>query len=202
MASNDSALTPMELGLQAMESGDYVQARAEFQQVLEADPQNADALYFMGLSHFSSGETETALDFYSRGRDAHPDEARFHSMRGHCLNMLGQNKPMNEAMLMFMEGLEEYRTAVRLDEFDIEGHYGLAQYYAHAPAMAGGSMPLAEEHAGIVMSIDEARGNGLMAMLKQLQGLNDEAKAYAEKALELDPNNYEGKRILNSLPNG
>lgn len=187
----------LKQGLEAFNSGDLKTAEQLLQEVLEVDAESSEALYYLGLSKFVVGDTEGALDYYTQGRDAHPDEARFHSMRGHCLNMLGQSKPMNEGMLMFMEGLEEYRTAVRLDAMDVEGHYGLAQYYAHAPAMAGGSMPLAEEHAGIVTQINEARGNGLMAMLKMMQGLNEEAQSYAEKALAVDPGNGEALRVVN-----
>jgi len=196
-ASAGDAATPLQAGMKAFQQGDFAGASEMFEEVLAGEPENADALYFMGLGKFSQGEVEAALEYYTIGRDAHPDQARFHSMRGHCLNMLGQTKPMNEGMVMFMEGLEEYRTAVRLDDKDLEGHFGLAQYYAHAPAMAGGSMPLAEEHAGIVTQIDEARGNGLMAMLKMMQGMNEEAVVYAKKVLAVDPGNSEALKIVN-----
>jgi Tol biopolymer transport system component/tetratricopeptide (TPR) repeat protein len=51
--------------------------------VLEADPGDADALIWVGRRHAYLGDYRSAIDFFTRGIELHPDDARFFRHRGH-----------------------------------------------------------------------------------------------------------------------
>ncbi|MDT8368968.1 MAG: DUF4388 domain-containing protein [Longimicrobiales bacterium] len=65
--SEDDALAQqLELGTAFLRSGMFEDAGREFQEVLEADPRNAHALFQLGLLAFHAGRYEDTLAFFDR----------------------------------------------------------------------------------------------------------------------------------------
>jgi len=50
---------------------------------LESAPADADAIIWVGRRYGYLGDYRTAIDFFSRGLDLHPEDARFYRHRGH-----------------------------------------------------------------------------------------------------------------------
>ena len=89
--------------------GEHDEARRLFEQVLEHDPANADALYFLGSDAESRGLHVEAIHFFQRAIDARPNDAAFwFSLAGQLFN-LGRH---NEAIPAFQGGLQLHPNAV------------------------------------------------------------------------------------------
>jgi tetratricopeptide (TPR) repeat protein len=61
----------------------YEEALAEARQRSYADPNDADALIWLGRRTAYLGRYRDAIDIYTRGIQRHPRDARFHRHRGH-----------------------------------------------------------------------------------------------------------------------
>jgi tetratricopeptide (TPR) repeat protein len=108
---------------------------------LEADPEDADALIWVGRRYAYMGDYRRAIDLYSRGIEDHPEDARFLRHRGH--RWISVREPDR--------AIEDFRRAVDLiagteDEVEPDGqpnamgvptstlhfniwyHYGLAHF--------------------------------------------------------------------------
>ncbi len=66
-SSPDNLDVQYALGSLYQEQGDYDQARAHFQKVLDADPKNIKTLWSMGAVEVMSGNYQGALDFFNHG---------------------------------------------------------------------------------------------------------------------------------------
>jgi tetratricopeptide (TPR) repeat protein len=110
-------------------------------QELEVDPSGADALIWVGRRYAYLGDYQKAIEIFTRGIEAHPNDARFYRHRGHRLITVRR----------FDEAIADFQRAARLIEgtedevepdgqpnargiptstlhFNIWYHYGLAHY--------------------------------------------------------------------------
>ena len=110
-------------------------------QELEAHPSGADALIWVGRRYAYLGDYQKAIETFTRGIEAHPDDARFYRHRGHRLITV---RRLDEAIADFeraarlIEGTEDevepdgQPNALGIPtstlHFNIWYHYGLAHY--------------------------------------------------------------------------
>ena len=110
-------------------------------QELEADPSGADALIWVGRRYAYLGDYQKAIETFTRGIEAHPDDARFYRHRGHRFITV---RRLDEAIADFERAarlIEDAEDAVEPDgqpnalgiptstlHFNIWYHYGLAHY--------------------------------------------------------------------------
>ena len=62
-----------DLGLSAYRSGDTSLAIASFEQAIELEPGNADALLYLGMAHTRLGQNAEAVRYLKDARDLHPN---------------------------------------------------------------------------------------------------------------------------------
>lgn len=98
------------------QAGDLATARALYQEVLERQPEQPDALHLLGVLRDQQGAHAEAVDLISRAIAISPGEASFHGNRGTALLALQRDD----------EAEESYRKALELDPAYAEGHYNLA----------------------------------------------------------------------------
>ena len=98
----------METAIRLYRSGDAVGAAGICQRVLATDPDNADALHYLGLCAGDMGELDTAMELVDRSIALHPKCAIYHNNRG---NMLRRRDRAEEAEAA-------YRRAVAIDPRD------------------------------------------------------------------------------------
>jgi protein O-GlcNAc transferase len=101
-----SALTPQDLLVEArarFDANDLVRAQLLFEEVLELDPENADALHFLGLTGHRIRDLGFALEYFERSIKARPNDAVFHNNLGSVLVQAGRTE---EAAASFRKALE------------------------------------------------------------------------------------------------
>jgi tetratricopeptide (TPR) repeat protein len=78
--------------IKAAESGDFAEAKRICAGLIEADPNDAEALHLYGVAAYQSGlDPEAALGLIDRAIAANPDNSRFYNSRGALQYALGMN---------------------------------------------------------------------------------------------------------------
>lgn len=72
-------LYAMQAGMDAHRDGRLTEARGYYLQVLDCDPNDADALHLLGFLHFQSGQFSAARDWLCRAIERRPGNAEFHN---------------------------------------------------------------------------------------------------------------------------
>jgi tetratricopeptide (TPR) repeat protein len=72
------------------QSGDLKQAASIYSDILQVQPDNADALHFLGLAAYQIGNTDTALSLISRAASYRPNDPNLEADLGNLLLALGR----------------------------------------------------------------------------------------------------------------
>jgi len=179
--------TPQELeraiqrGLEHHWAGRLPQAEAIYQQVLQADPRNADVLYLLGTIAYQVGKHDKAIELLERTLALKPGFAEALSMRGNALQALKRHE---EALASFDRALS------------------LNPQFADALCNRGSALQALKRYPEALASFDRAlaikpdlavalsnRGNVLHALKRYDEALAsyDKALASYDKALAVIP---------------
>ncbi|WP_374306856.1 tetratricopeptide repeat protein [Dongia sp.] len=92
MKSAEERAQSIEPVMVAIEEGRLADASAICAELVEREPDNADALHLLGVIGFQGGAApEQALDLIDRAIAIGPDQAQFHNSRGALLYSVGRN---------------------------------------------------------------------------------------------------------------
>ncbi len=105
----------LELGISHHQAGRFQQAEQLYKQVLQVQPNNPEALHFLGLLARQFGQPQTAVDLISKAVQLQPDWAQAHSNLGIVLKEQGKLE----------EAAQSFRQALQLDPDCVEVHNGL-----------------------------------------------------------------------------
>ena len=106
--------TPIEAGLAHQHAGRFAEAAAIYRQILQAQPDHADALHLLGLIAYHEGRLEEAVDWIMRALAVGPS-AIFYSNLGNALGRMGRHAA----------AIESYRQALVLQPDYVHAHNNL-----------------------------------------------------------------------------
>ncbi len=115
------------------------------------------------------GDYRTALDTLKAGLELNPESARLHATRGTTLIRHADSLPLMQRPSQYMQAIRAYQTALQLDQDCLEAHIGLAQYYFHAPEIAGGNLERSAEHAQHVHRLNPDLAAPLLQQIESRQ---------------------------------
>lgn len=210
----------METAVRLHQAGDAVGAAGAYQKILAAEPDNPDAVHYLGLCAGDLGRFEAALELIERSIALRPKCAAFHNNRGNILKRAGRPADA-EAAYRHAVGLDgsyavswnnlgitladrqrhdeaarAFRRATRAEPCYAEAHNNLAN-----ALHIGGRFKAAE--ASYRRAIEADPGyfmayNNLANTLATL-GRADEAIAACRRAVEIEPGYAGGYNTLASL---
>jgi tetratricopeptide (TPR) repeat protein len=102
--------------------GDLDGAAERYARVLESAPDNARALYGMGVVHYTRNDYEQALTFFGRAVEYADDSATYRLQRGHTFLRLKS----------FDRAIEDYETVIQLDPGRVSAYYSIGIAYYNA----------------------------------------------------------------------
>lgn len=109
----------IERALQAHRAGRLQEAADLYAQVLEANPENPDALNLLGLLALEIGHVEKAIEFIGEAAALSPDTAAYHRNHGDALQEAGR----------FDDAIAAYTQANALGGDDLGARFNLAMLY-------------------------------------------------------------------------
>jgi len=123
-----SAVTPtpelpaasLETAQEQMDAGEFESAKVILEQIVAAEPENAEAYFLLGLTYFNLQMYDQAKDFFDRALTIEPDRApAVHHNLGVLAYQLGDMET----------AVEEFQAAMELDPQDADTHYQLGAAY-------------------------------------------------------------------------
>lgn len=174
MASESKAFELLMAALRQHQAGNLAEARRGYEQALDAEPRNADALHLLGVVALQSGEPQAGLDRIRAALSINDAAPAFHDSHGSALRALGRLE----------EAAAAYRWALDRDAGLVAARFNLANTLAQlgradeAAAEYRQFLQLVPEHAGAVGALA-----GALATL----GQGDAAVAAYRHALALTP---------------
>jgi len=105
----------LQMAVQYHQKGQLSQAQSLYKQVLQADPDQPDALQLLGLIEHQQGHSAVAVDLIKRAIQARPQAAMYHFNLGNTLNDMGQPE----------EAVSSFRTAIALQPNFPDASYNL-----------------------------------------------------------------------------
>ena len=108
--------TRLHSALTLHQAGDLDQAEALYRQILDADPNHADALYLLGMVAFARGSMAEAERLIGRAIACDDRNATYHCHLGLVFDATGRTE----------DAVAAFRRALALDAVDLEARYRLA----------------------------------------------------------------------------
>ena len=184
-----AAAAPLDDAIALYQAHKYPDARAAFERITAAEPNNAAACYYLGMTLRHRGDA-TALDdavpWLQKAVDLEPNNADYLSdFGGSSLQLAAKNNSLSAAM----HGRAAMEKALQLDPNDLDTRQGLFEFYEQAPWPLGSSAKAAEQLQEI-RKRDPHRATALSVRLKT------DAKDYAtafkicDELLAKDPADY------------
>ena len=174
MASESKAFELLMAALRLHQAGNLAEAQRGYEQVLRAEPRNADALHLLGVVALQSGQPQAGLDRILAALSIDAAAPAYHDSHGSALRALGR---LEEAAAAYRRALDRDGGLVAA-RFNLAGT--LAQLGRVEEAVSGYRqfLHLMPEHTGAVAALA-----GALAAL----GRTEEAAAAYRRALVLAP---------------
>ncbi len=112
----------LQQGLFHHRQGQLEQAMERYVEVLQSDPENADALYYVAVVACQGGEYEEGIKLARRAISIGPPQARLHNLLGQALYRQGER----------LEAIKNYDRAIALDPNFADAHGNRANVLADA----------------------------------------------------------------------
>lgn len=184
-SAHDDTRQMLGAAVRLLQIGQPSRARPLFEQVLEREPHNADALQFFGLFCFQSGEVDRARDLIQRAISENPKIAPYHDNLGKVLEHQGKLE----------DALGAYITADSLEPGVADRQFNMSVVLQRLGRLAD-----AEHHLKNAISHEpnDADYHFNLGYVLKRQGRHGDAAAAYRTALSLNP---QSAKIKNNLGN-
>ena len=173
----------LELAIQCHNARDLPQAEGLYQQVLQADPNQTDALHLLGLIAHQVGKNDIAVEFITKALATQPDFAEAHCNLGNALKELGR---LDEAVASYRKAL-----AIQPDSAGAHSNLGLV-----LRALRRLDEAAASHRKALAIQPDSAEAHYNLGLALQDMGRLDEAITSYHKALNIKPDFVEAHHNL------
>jgi Flp pilus assembly protein TadD len=166
--------------------GDAEAVRARYEQALQTNPDDHEALNDLGQALAGSGRWDDAVARFSRAIELSPDKAAYHFNLAHTL---GQQKKWDAAA-------NQYRLALGLSPGDYPSQFNLA---VALHRKGDDSAAVGEFEKAIEMAPSEALFHVALATSLERVGRTSDAQREFRKYLEMEPAGIEAARVKSHL---
>lgn len=170
-----------------MEGGHWKRLRALAEPRLAANPNDAEALYYLGRVKQEQGDLLGAMELAEKAVALNSNSARCHLLIAEVAIEMGQKAGIFKGLGLAHRFRDEAEKAVSLDPKYIDAHESLMEFYFDAPGIAGGDKKKAHEAADEVGKIDAVRGLLAQATLADKEKNGAKEAEFYEKALAVAP---------------
>ncbi len=173
----------LAVALQYHQSGNLQQAGAIYRQILQADPNHAEALHLLGVVAGQERRPDLAIQYISQAIRLRPTDPDLHNNLGRALNDQGQ----------LAEAAAHYQEALRLKPDFAEAHNNLGTVLQGQGRLAEAA---AQYQEALRLKPDYAKAHYNLGSALQDQGQLAEAVAQYKEALRLKPDYAEAHNNL------
>ncbi len=177
----------------------WKRVRSLVEPLLEANPNDPQALFFMARYKEAAGDYDGALVLMEKALALEPKNADFH-----CMLSFIYGRQVLRAGIFRKIGLarrvrREAETALKLNPDHVEARLILIEYYRLAPGIIGGDKARARALAEEAVKLDPVRGYIAQATIAHQEGLAERQEDLYKKAVEATPQSYQALMSLASF---
>ena len=181
--------TPLDDAIALYKEKKIPEARAELEKITAAEPKNAAASHYLGLTLIRTRDPalfEAAVDWLGKAAQLEPDNTTYlFEYGGSSLQLAGKKHSLGAAN----RGRDALEKVVQLDPAHLSAHEALYQFYQQAPWPIGSSSK-ANAHLEEIRKRDPDRA--LLILISTKTNSKDYAEAFklCDEALAKTPDNY------------
>lgn len=169
----------------------YAEAQLQFEALHEADPEQAEVLWFLGKLAAKRQERVIAIDYLGRALELRPDDAAYHFEYGAaCGRYAGTLGTSFKALTLARRASKSMNQAIALDPDNLTYRHGLIEFSLKAPAFAGGGSERAHAQADEIARRDPTKGAFAHAAIYRAEKNYAAALTTLAKLIALTPDNY------------
>jgi tetratricopeptide (TPR) repeat protein len=168
----------------------WADAQALLEKAVAAEPENAEAYFFLGTTFLNRNDPEHALPALEKAVALAPTNSNYVRHAGDAYGMTAQKAGLFAKMGWARKCKAAYDKAVELDPNDINARWCVMEYSRQAPGFLGGGMDQAYVQAAAIKKLDPARGRTAYAELYLAEKKFPEAFAVYEEVLQASPDDY------------
>lgn len=169
----------------------YAEAETLFKRIATEQPRNAQAQHYLGALALRRGNEREALDRLDQAIAVDPDSAATWNTLGDARGLMAQRANVFAKLGWAQKCVGAYRRAVELAPDSIAYRESLMNFYAQAPALAGGGMDKAFAVAEDIGRLDPLRGWLAQAGLKAAEKKWPDSFALLDRVLGQKPDHPE-----------
>lgn len=169
----------MRIALTFLQGGHLAKAQEIYEEVLKAQPDNADALHLLGIVAFQTNNAERGAGLIGQAIKIQPGNADFHSNLGLVLAALGR---LDTAITNYDKAI-----AIRPEFVEAHNNRGLAQ-----AELGNLDDAVASYERAISLNPNFANAYSNFGIVLAARGKHESAISSYDKAVELNPNLFEG----------
>ena len=181
---------PLDDAIALYKAKQYPEARAALEKITAAEPKNAAACYYYGMTLRLRGDS-TALDdavpWLAKAAELEPTNATYLAdFGGSSMQLAGKTRSLTAAS----RGKDAMIKAIALNPENLDAREGLMPFYAQAPFIVGGSASKAAAQAEEIAKRDPNRGLLAQVTVKTAAKKYAEAIKNCEDFLKQTPDHY------------
>ena len=169
-------------------------AEALLLDLAEAEPENAEAAFYLGQVHLARGRTQEAVQAIERAARLDPASSAYQLGLAEALV-----QRIDEVAVFFKLPVANrmrvaYEKAVELDPENLAARVAVARYHAEAPPVAGGNPVTSEQQLEEIRRRDPALAHVATALIHERLGRLELAEEEITTAVTVDPGSVVGWR--------
>jgi tetratricopeptide (TPR) repeat protein len=168
----------------------WSEAQAVLEKITATEPNNAEALFFLGETFLYRDQGEPAVPPLEKAVALAPANSDYRRHLGDAYGLSAQQAGFFSKTGWALKCKAAYEKAVELDPKNVTARLSLLEFYRQAPGFAGGGMDLAYAEAEEIRKIDPARGRNALAGLYAGEKKYSEAFAVYDEILRANPDDY------------
>ena len=163
LASSLAAQTPEKLYQERKLDEARIAAKAK----LAVNPNDGDALFWMGRVANAQNKNGEAIDWFEKAVKVDDKNAFYHLWLGNVVGNEAQNASPFRQPFLARRVKAEFERAVALDPTLLDARSGLVDFYTMAPGFMGGSDDKAKEQIAQMTKLNPSRGHQAAARFAQ-----------------------------------
>ena len=185
-----AAESPNAAAIALFKAKQYPDARAAFEKIAAADPNNAEAHYYLGMIAKRRSDTDEAVRQLEQATSLAPTTSEYFLDLGDAYGSAAGKAGLFSQIGLAKKCQAALEKSVALDPNNLMARNGLVTYYRQAPTFVGGGLSKAYEQAAEIKKRDPLMGAQVYGQLYLTEKKYDEAFRTFEDVLKTAPDNY------------
>ncbi|MFT3869415.1 MAG: tetratricopeptide repeat protein [Nibricoccus sp.] len=179
----------LDNGKQLFQKRQLTEAKALFEKLAVAEPNDAELNYWLGLTALNLKDHEAAVRYLEKATAGDANQPRYFHQLGDAYGVSAQKASIFSQMGLAKKCLAAYDRAVALAPDNVEYRKSRYEFYRAAPSIVGGGMDKAVAEIAEIEKRDPVQGAGLRTDIKLKEKKPDEAFAILDDLRKKFPSN-------------